>query len=156
MVHTHNGILLRYKKEGIWLNSNEVDETGAYYTEWSKSERETPIQYINTYIWNLERWQLQPYMKDSKRDTDVKNRLWDSVGEGEGGMICENSTETCILPYVKQMTSASSMHEAGRWKLVLWDNPEEWGGEGGGFRMGAHTCAPGADPCQCMAKTTIL
>ena len=25
--------------------SNEVDETGAYYTEWSKPERKTPIQY---------------------------------------------------------------------------------------------------------------
>ena len=25
----------------------------------------------------------------------------DSVGEGEGGMIWENSTETCVLPYVK-------------------------------------------------------
>ena len=24
---------------------------------------------------------------DSKRDTDIKNRLLDSVGEGEGGMI---------------------------------------------------------------------
>ena len=24
-------------------------------------------------------------MRDSKRDTDVKNRLLDSVGEGEGG-----------------------------------------------------------------------
>ena len=24
-----------------------------------------------------------------------------TVGEGEGGMICENSIETCILPYVK-------------------------------------------------------
>ena len=24
--------------------------------QWSKSERKTPIQYINTYIWNLERW----------------------------------------------------------------------------------------------------
>ena len=35
---------------------DEVDETGAYYTEWSKSERKTPTQYINTYIWNLERW----------------------------------------------------------------------------------------------------
>ena len=35
---------------------NEVDETGAYYTEWSKPERKTPIQYTNTYIWNLERW----------------------------------------------------------------------------------------------------
>ena len=30
------------------------------------------------------------------------------------------------------MTSASSMHEAGRSKPVLWDNPEGWGGEGGG------------------------
>ena len=39
-------------------------------------------------------------MRDSKRDTDVKNRLLDSVGEGEGGMIWENSTETYILPYV--------------------------------------------------------
>ena len=35
----------------------EVDETGAYYTEQSKPERKTPIQYTNTYIWNLGRWQ---------------------------------------------------------------------------------------------------
>jgi len=27
------------------------------------------------------------------------------------------------------MTSASLMHEAGHSKLVLWDNPEGWGGE---------------------------
>ena len=32
-----------------------MDETGAYYTEQSKSERKTPIQYINAYMWNLER-----------------------------------------------------------------------------------------------------
>ena len=56
VVHIHYGILFICKKECIWVSSNEVDETGAYYTEWSKSERETPIQYINTYIWNLERW----------------------------------------------------------------------------------------------------
>ena len=36
-----------------------------------------------------------------KRDTDVKNSLLDSVGEGEGGMIGENSIETCISSYVK-------------------------------------------------------
>ena len=36
-------------------------------------------------------------MQDSKSDTDVKNTLLDSVGEGEGGMIWENSIETCIL-----------------------------------------------------------
>ena len=36
-----------------------------------------------------------------KRDTDVKNSLLDSVGEGEGEMIWENNIETCILSYVK-------------------------------------------------------
>ena len=50
-------------------------------------------------------------MQDSERDTDVKNRLLDSVGEGEGGMISENSIETCILSYVKQISRPGSMHE---------------------------------------------
>ena len=36
VVHVYNGILLSYKKEYIWVNSNEVDEPRAYYTEWSK------------------------------------------------------------------------------------------------------------------------
>ena len=36
-------------------------------------------------------------MRDRKRDTDVWNRLLDSEGEGEGEMIWENGTETCIL-----------------------------------------------------------
>ena len=39
-------------------------------------------------------------MRDGKRDTDVKTRLMDSVGEGKGGMIWENSIETYILSYV--------------------------------------------------------
>ena len=71
-------------------------------------------------------------MQDSKRDTDVKNRLLDSVGEGEGGMIWENSIETCILSYVKQIASPGSMHETGCSGLVHWDDPEGWDGEGGG------------------------
>ena len=68
VVHTHNGISLSYKKEHIWVSSNEVDETGAYYAEWSTSERETPIQYINAYVWTLEGKEWQSYMQDSKRD----------------------------------------------------------------------------------------
>ena len=51
---------------------------------------------------------------------------------GGGGMIWENSIETCILPFVKQICSASLMHETGHSKSALWDNPEGWGGEGGG------------------------
>ena len=71
-------------------------------------------------------------MQDSKSNTDVKNSLLDSVGEGEGGMIWENSIETCILPYVKSIASPGSMHETGCSGLVHWDDPEGWDGEGGG------------------------
>ena len=40
-------------------------------------------------------------MRDSKRDTDMKNRFLDAVGEGKSEMIWDNSIETCISPYVK-------------------------------------------------------
>ena len=50
-------------------------------------------------------------MQNRKRDTDVQNRLLDSVGEGEGGVFRENSTETCILSIVKQITSPGWTHE---------------------------------------------
>ena len=54
------------------------------------------------------------------------------MGEDEGGMIWENSTETCIISYVKQITSPGSMHETGCSGPVRWDDPEGWDEEGGG------------------------
>ena len=54
------------------------------------------------------------------------------MGQGKGGMILENSIETCILSYVKQITTPGSMHETGCSGLVHWDDPEGWDGEGGG------------------------
>ena len=74
-------------------------------------------------------------MQDSKRDTDIYNSLMDSVGEGEGGMIWENDTETCIISYVKRIASPGSMHDTGCSGLVHWDDPEGWYGEGGGRRV---------------------
>ena len=56
----------------------------------------------------------------------------DSVGEGEGGMVWENGIETCILSYVKHITSPGSMHDTGCSGLVHWDDPEGWYGEGDG------------------------
>ena len=45
-------------------------------------------------------------------------------------------------------------------KLVHWDNPEGWNGEGGGRWQGGlgegDTCTPAADSCQCTAKTTTI
>ena len=71
-------------------------------------------------------------MRDSKRDTDVKNRLLDSVGEGEGGMIWENGIETCILSCKIRITSLDSIQDTGCLGLVHWDDPERWYGERGG------------------------
>ena len=71
-------------------------------------------------------------MRDSKRDTDVWNGLLDSEVEGEGGRIWENGIETCIISYMKRITSQVSMHDTGCLGLVDWDDPEGWYGEGGG------------------------
>ena len=68
-------------------------------------------------------------MQKSKRDTDVKNSLLDSVGEGEGGMIWENGIETCKLSHVKRIASPGLMHDTGCSGLVHWDDLEEWNGE---------------------------
>ena len=57
------------------------------------------------------------------------------MGEGEGGMICENGIETCVISYMKQVTSPDSMHNTGCLGLVHWDDPEGWYGEGGVRRI---------------------
>ena len=85
-------------------------------------------------------------MRDSKRDTDVLNSLLDSVGEGEGGMIWENGTETCIISYVKQITSPGRcmIQDACGWCTGTTQRDGMGREEGGGFRMG-NTCIPVVD-----------
>ena len=68
-------------------------------------------------------------MQNRKRDTDVQNKLLDSVGEDEGGMFQENSI---YIIY-------SETDHQPRWDawdkclgLVHWQDPEGSGGEGGG------------------------
>ena len=54
-------------------------------------------------------------MGNSKRDTGVQNSLLDSVGEGEGGTIWGNGTETCITSYKKQIASPGLIQDAWGW-----------------------------------------
>ena len=77
-------------------------------------------------------------MQNRKRDTDVQNRLWDSVGEGEGGMFRENSIETSRLSRVKQTTSPGWMHEthAQGWCIGKTQRDGMGRKSGGGIRMG--------------------
>ena len=83
----HESVLVRWKNWSL-------------FTERSKSERKTPIPYINTYM-EFRKMVMRTLYARQQRDTDIKNRLLDSVGKGEGGVIWDNSIETCILPYVK-------------------------------------------------------
>ena len=57
------------------------------------------------------------------------------MGEGEGGMIWENGIETCIISYMKRVTSPGSMHDTGCLGLVHWEDPEGRYGEGGARRV---------------------
>ena len=85
-------------------------------------------------------------MQNRKRDTDVKNRLLDSVGEGKGGMFRENSIETCILSRVKQITSPGWMHgtSACTWSTGKTQRDRVEREVGGGIGMG-NTCKSMAD-----------
>ena len=66
-----------------------MDETGAYYTEGTKSEREPSIHYINAYIWTLERRLQRSYTQGNKRDRCKeqtfgvcgRRRGWDDLRE---------------------------------------------------------------------------
>ena len=93
-------------------------------------------------------------MQKRKRDTDVLNRLLDSVGEGEGGMLQENSIETYILSRVKQITIPGWMHETSAWSGKSQRDQVERE-VGGGIGMG-YTWKSMANSCQCMTKTTTI
>ena len=96
-------------------------------------------------------------MENRKRDTEVQNRLLDSVGEGKGGMFQENSIETCLLSRVKQITSPGWMHEtsARTWCTGRTQRDRVKREVGGGIRMG-NICKSMANSCQCMTKPTII
>ena len=92
-------------------------------------------------------------MQNRKRDTDVQNRLLDSVGEGEGGMFQENSIETCILSRVEQITSPGWVHETSARTWCTGKTQRDWVERevGGGIGM-ENTCKSMADSFQCMTK----
>ena len=48
--HISTHFIQKYKKGHIPVSVNEVDESRAYYTEWSKSETEQQILYLKVYM----------------------------------------------------------------------------------------------------------
>ena len=80
------------KKERNWVICWDVDGSRDCHTEWSKSEREKQISYINAYMWNLEKWYRWTGLQGGNRDTDVENKRMDTkggkrLGGGGGGVM---------------------------------------------------------------------
>jgi len=57
------------------------------HTEWSKLDRGKQILYINSYMWNLEKWHRSTYLQSRNRDTDIKNKCTDT----KRGRGCEGN-----------------------------------------------------------------
>ena len=153
MVCIHDGILLSYKKELIWVSSKEVDEPGTYYTEWSKSERERQILYINAYIWDLEIVPMILHAGQQRRQRCkeqtvglIRRRwVWDNLREYHWSMyitICK------IDDQCKAWSKALKAGALGQPRGITWGRRWE------GVHDGWYTCIPVTDSYWCMMKAT--
>ena len=100
MVHIYNGILLSHKKEQNWVICRVVDGPRDCHAEWSKSEREKQISYINAYMWNLEKWYRWTSLQGRNRDIDIENKHMDTKGGRGSGMNWEIGIDIYTLKYV--------------------------------------------------------
>ena len=49
--------------------------------------------WLNAYIWNLKKWFWRTHLQGRNRNTDIENRLVDTVGEGEDRLNWESSID---------------------------------------------------------------
>ena len=116
VVHICNGILLSHKKERNWVICWDVDGSRDCHTEWSKSEREIQISYINAYMWNLEKWYRWTGLQGRNWDTDVENKRMDTKwrkrqGRGGGGVTnWAIGTDMYTLICIKLMTNKNLLY----------------------------------------------
>ena len=86
--------------------------------------------YINTYIWNLEKWYWWTYLQGRNRDSDIEKEFVDTAGEEEDGTNWQSSTHI-----YSTVCETDSSWEAAVWhrelSSVLCDDLE--GGMGGGM-----------------------
>ena len=70
--------------------------------------------------------------EDRKRDTDVKNRLLDSVGEGKGGMIWNMYITICEIDHQSKFNAWKQGTQSQCTGMTLSDGMGREGGSGCG------------------------
>ncbi|KAB0384281.1 hypothetical protein FD755_006198 [Muntiacus reevesi] len=98
---SHLNIKLLKLKLWFWYKNRQIHETERSMKqfkrkEWRKGQRIEKLLSTQRFVHKCPEQQQLLFIvaknrKLQKRDTDVQNRLLDSVGEGEGGMFRENS-----------------------------------------------------------------
>jgi len=122
--------------------------------EYSKSERETQILYVNSHIRNLERWYWWAHLQSSRGDADIENGLWTWQVRRRGW---DKGRE-----YYGNIYKIDSQWEFAIWlrelNPELCDNLEEWDGIEGRREAPeeGNICIPMVDPCWCMAETNTI
>ena len=140
-------------KEYIWTSSNEVDETGAYYAAWTKPERKTPIQYTNTYIWNLKDGNDNPVCEAAKETQMYRTDFW-TLWERERVAWFGRMALKHVYYHVRIESPVyvrCRIQHAWGWCTGMTQRDVVGREVGGGFMFGI-TCTPVVDSCQCMAK----
>ena len=115
VVHIYNGILLSHRKKRNWVICSEVDGPRVCHTQWSKSEREKQILYINAYMWNLEKWYRWTGLQGRNWDTDVENKHMDTKwGKRRRVVVVTNwaiGIDMYTLMCIKWMTNKNPLYK---------------------------------------------
>ena len=114
VVHIYNEILLNHEKEQNWIICRDVDESRDCHTEWSKSEREKQVSYINAYMWNLEKWYRWTGLQGRNWDPGVENKRMDTKaesGKGGGVMNWEIGIDIYTLMCIKWVTIKNLLYK---------------------------------------------
>ena len=80
------GILVSRRKEQNWVMYSDGGEPWAYHMEWSKSENENQILYINVYLWNLAKMALMGLFTGQEhrhrcREQTCRHRAMERAGQ---------------------------------------------------------------------------
>ena len=128
VVHIHHGILLSYKNEHICVSSDEVDETGASNTEWV-SQKEKHQYSIITHTCGIWNGGNRDTIYTAARRHRCKEQTVESCGRRWGW---DDTRQWHWNMYITICKTADQCNFNAWSRPLLWDNPEGWGGEGGG------------------------
>ena len=103
------------KRRLIGVNSSGVDEPRACYIEWSKSEREKQISYINVYIY-LYKESRKMVLRNIIAGQEERWRQTTDSGHNGGRRGWDKSREqhwNIYTPHAKQITNGKLLHNTG-------------------------------------------